>query len=143
MERKNEENSPQRLPDEPDEPDNEAVVPGDPQNDPKGSKSVSDERIDRMNAPCQRNSPGGHLGEPEASRGVEGVRDCRMVVDGAEHNGIRPSSRGNEHEVETNVPCREVEPGDHIGELEKSRSVEGDWDHQTFVEDVGYDQEQG
>ena len=30
-----------------------------------------------------------------------------------------------------------------MGKLERSRSIKGDWDRQTDVEDVGYDQEQG
>ena len=63
------------------------------------------------------------MGEPEASRGVEGVRDRGMVVDDAEHDGMCPSSRGNEREVETNAPCREVEPGDHIGEPKASKAI--------------------
>ena len=141
MERKDEEDSPRRLPDEPDEPDDEAVVPGDPQNDPEGPKSVSDERVDETNAPCRRNGPGGHLGEPEASRGVEGVRNCGKVVDGAEHNGIRPSSRGNEREVVPNPPCRDRRPRGHSGEQESSRVVEGDWRRRTDVEGVAYDWE--
>ena len=52
MEQKDKEDSPGRLPDVPDEPDDEVVVPGDPQNDPERPKSVSDERIGRTNAPC-------------------------------------------------------------------------------------------
>ena len=73
------------------------------------------------------------MGEPEASRGVEGVRDCETVVDGAGHDGIRPSSDGSERRVETNAPCREVEPGGHMGEQKASRDIESDWDRRSDV----------
>ena len=69
------------------------------------------------------------MGELERSRGVEGVWNCGKVVDGAKHNGIRPSSHGNERELETNMPCqevepcREVEPGDHIGKPKASKAI--------------------
>ena len=116
-------NSPSRPGEEPEEPDDEAVIPGDPQNNPEPPRSVSDERVNRTNAPCRRNGPGGHLGEPEASRGVEGVQDRGMVVDDAKHDGMCPSSHGNECEVETNTPCREVEPEHHIGEPKASRAI--------------------
>ena len=96
-------NSPSRPGEEPEEPDDEAVIPGDLQNDPEHPRSVSNKRVDRTNAPCRRNGPGGHLGEPEASRGVEGVWDRETVVDGAKHDGMCPSSRGNERKVEMNV----------------------------------------
>ena len=78
------------------------------------------------------------MGEPEASRGVEGVRDRETVVDGAKHDRPCPSSRGNDREVETNAPCPEVEPGDHIGEPKASRDVEGDWSRESDGDGVGY-----
>ena len=92
-------NSPSRPGEEPDKPGGETATPDGHQSDPERPRSVSDKRVDRTNAPCRRNGPSGHLGEPEASRGVEGVRDRKMVVDGAEHNGICPSSRRNECNV--------------------------------------------
>ena len=42
-----------------------------------------------------------------------------------------PSSHGNEHELETNMPCqevepcREVEPGDHIGKPKAIGATKG------------------
>ena len=72
------------------------------------------------------------------TRGVEGVRDRGTVVDGARHDGIRPSSDGSERRVETNTPCREVEPGDHIGDPKASRDVEGDWSRESDGDGVGY-----
>ena len=104
-------------------------------------RSVRNQRVDETNAPCQRNGPGGHLSEPEASRGVEGVQNCGKVVDGTKHDGMCPSGRGNERVVETNTSHRDKGPRGHMGELEKLRDVEGDWDRQTDVEDVRYDQE--
>ena len=134
-------NSPSSPGEEPDKPGGETAIPDGLQNDPERPRSVSNKRVDETNAPCQRNGPGGHLGEPEASRGVKGIWDRETVVDGAEHNGICPSSRRNKRVVETNVSCRDKGPRGHMGELEKSRSVGGDWDRQTDVEDIGYDQE--
>jgi hypothetical protein len=48
--------------------------------DQERPRSISNERVDETNAPRRRNSPGGRLGEPEASRGVEGVQDRGTVV---------------------------------------------------------------
>ena len=73
----------------------------------------------------------GHIDDQEALRDIEGIRDHGTVVDGTEHNGIPPSSNGSECEVETHIPCQEVEPGGHIGELKALRDVESDWDHQS------------
>ena len=120
--------SPSRPGEESDKPDGETVIPGNFQMSQQRPRSVSNERVDETNAPCQRNSLDGHLGEPEASRGVEGVRDCGTVVDGAGHDGIRPSSDGSECRVETNTLRRDKGPRGHMGELERLRGVEGDWD---------------
>ena len=85
---------------EPEEPDNEVVVPGNPQNDLECPRSVSDERIDRTNAPSLYKAPGGHIDDQEALRDIEGDLDCRTVVDGAEHDVVCPSSCGNERRIE-------------------------------------------
>ena len=37
-----------------------------------------------------------------------------------------------------NAPCREVKPGDHIGEPKASRDVEGDWSRESDGDGVGY-----
>ena len=78
------------------------------------------------------------MGEPEASRGVEGVRDHGTVVDGAEHDRTCPRADRSERIIETNAPCRRNRPGDHIGDREASRDVEGDWSRKIDVDGVGY-----
>ena len=67
-----------------------------------------------------------HLNEPLSVELKEGRRSD-------------PSSDGNEHRVETNVPCQEVKLGGHLSEPEVSRGVESDWRYQIDGEDVGYD----
>ena len=47
----------------------------------------------------------------------------------------------NKRVIETNASHRDKGPRGHMGKLEKSRDVKGDWDCQTDVKDVGYDQE--
>ena len=71
------------------------------------------------------------MGEPEALRGVEGVWDREPVVDGAEHNGVCLSSRGNEREVEMNAQDRRNRSGAHRDEQEVLNSVQGDWRRQS------------
>ena len=123
--------SPSRPGEEPEEPDDKAVVPGDPHSDTEchGGK---------MNALRRDKGPRGHMGELERSRGVEGIRDRGMVVNGAEHDGIHPSSCENEREVETNAPCRRNRPGGLMGEPKVLRDVEGDWSHKSDVDGVRY-----
>ena len=133
-----EQDSPKRAQSGRAEPSREAGMTDDSQSHQERPRSFRNQHVNETNAPCRRNGPGGHLGEPEASRGVEGVRHCGKVVDGAEHNGIRPSSRGNEHKLETNAPCRAVEPGDHIGDREASREVKGNWSRESDGDGVGY-----
>ena len=129
-----EQDSPKRAQSGRAEPSREAGMMDDSQSHQERPRSVSDERVDRTNAPYRRNGLGGHLGEPEASRGVEGVRDRGTVVNGAEHDGVCPRSDGNTRGVVPNPPCREVEPGHHIGEPKASRDVESDWDRWSDVE---------
>ena len=91
-----------------------------------------------MNAPSPDKAPGGHIDDQEALRDIEGDSDRGMVVDGAEHDGVCPRSNGNMHGVIPNPPCREVEPGDHIGDREASRDVKGNWSHEGDRDGVGY-----
>jgi hypothetical protein len=141
--RRSREDSPGKARGDPDRPDGETAVPGDFQRPQERPTSVSIERVDDANAPRRRHSPGSHLGEPEASRGVEGVRDRGTVVDSAEHDRIGLSSDGNEREVGTNAQCRRNRPKGHLSKLKASKGAQGDWGRQTDVEDVGYDQERG
>ena len=136
-ERKGRQDSPNRPGEGPEEPDNEAVVPGDPQND-SHPRSVSDERIDRMNAPSLDKAPGGHIDDQEALRDIEGDSDCGTVVDGAEHDGVCPSSCGNERRIETDARSRRTRPGGHMGKPKASRDVKGDWSHESDGDGVGY-----
>ena len=87
-------NSPSRPGEEPEEPDNKAVVPGDPQNDPEHPRSISDERVDRTNTPCRRNSPDGHLGELKVLRDVESDWDRRSDGEGDWISGRRCQKDG-------------------------------------------------
>ena len=61
-------NSPSSPGEEPEEPDDKAVVPGNPQNDPEGAKSISDEHVIKMNASCWDKGPRGHMGKLKRSR---------------------------------------------------------------------------
>ena len=136
--RRCQQNSPSRPGEEPEEPGGETVVQGDVHSHPEPHRGgTNDDGIETK--PSSRDTePRRHLGEPEASRGVEGVRDRGTVVDGAGHNGIRPSSDGSERRVETNAPCRRNRPGGHMGEPKASRDVEGDWSRKIDVDGVGY-----
>ena len=136
-ERKGRQDSPNRPGEGPEEPDNEAVVPGDPQND-SHPRSVSDERIDRMNAPSLDKAPGGHIDDQEALRDIEGDSDCGTVVDGAEHDGVCPSSCGNERRIETDARSRRTRPGGHMGKPKALRDVKGDWSHESDGDGIGY-----
>jgi hypothetical protein len=141
--RRSREVSPDKARGDPDRPDGETAVPGDFQRPQERPRSVSNERVDEANAPRRRNSPGSLLGEPEASRGVEGVRDRGTVVDSAEHDRIGLSSDGNERFVETSARSRRTRPGGHMGESKASRDVEGDGSRESDGDGVGYHGERG
>ena len=133
--------SPERAREEQSNPDDEAAAPGDIHSDPECHRGKTNEQIVETNALRRNKGPRGHMGELERSRGVEGVRDRGTAVDGAEHDGIRPSSDGSEREVKTNAQSRRNTPGGHMGEPKASRDVEGDWRRRTDVEGVAYDWE--
>jgi hypothetical protein len=141
--RRSREDSPDKARGDPDRPDGETAVPGDFQRPQERPTSFSNERVDETNAPRRRNSPGSCLGEPEASRGVEGVRERGTVVDSAEHDGISPRSVRNERELETNARTRRTRPGGHMGEPKASRDVEGDWSRESGVDGVEYNGRRG
>ena len=91
----------------------------------------SSKRRSRKYSPCR---PGGEPDEPGAETAVSGdIHDLQK----------RPRTVSNEHVDETDAPRRDKGRRGHMGELERPRSVKGDWDRQTDVEDVGYDQKQG
>ena len=66
-------NSPSSPGEEPKEPGSEMAISDGLQNDPEHPRSISNKHVDEMNTPCRRNGLGGHLGEPEALRDVEGI----------------------------------------------------------------------
>ena len=66
MERKDEEDSPGRLPDLPHDLHDETAVPNGTNEVQEGPKSVSNERVDATDAPGRDRAPGGHRGEQEA-----------------------------------------------------------------------------
>ena len=101
--RRTREISPDSAREEQSNPDDEAAAPGDVHSDPECHRGKTNERVVETNASRQDKGPRGHMGKLERSRGVEGVRDRGKVVDGAEHDGMCPRSRGNEREVETNA----------------------------------------
>ena len=78
------------------------------------------------------------MGELERSRGVEGIRDCGMVVDNAEHDQTCPRADRSERIIKTNTPCRRNRPGGHMGELKAPRDVEGDWSRESDGYGIGY-----
>ena len=88
LKRRTWQDSPSRPGEEPEEPDDEAVIPGDPHSDTECHRGKMNERIVKMNVLHRDKGPGGHMGELERSRGVEGIWNCGKVVDGAEHNGM-------------------------------------------------------
>jgi hypothetical protein len=141
--RKGRKYSPGRPGEEPDEPDDKGVVPDDLQNDPERPRSVSNERVDRTNAPSPDKAPGGHKDDQEALRDIEGDSDRGTVVDSAEHDGMCPSSRRNEREDKTNAPHRRNSPEGHLGEPEVSRGVEGVRDRESVVDSAEYDGRRG
>ena len=97
----------------------------------KPSKRVN-ERSERMEG---GNSLWGHPDE-QSDPDDEAAAPGDVHSDPECHRG-----KTNERVVETNASRRDKGPRGHMGELERSRSVEGDWDRQTDVEDVGYDQD--
>ena len=107
---KEEENSPSRPREEPDNQGSETAIPGGVHNVQEGPRMVRNERTDETDAPRRVRGPGGHRDLQEAPRVVEGGPDRTKVVDSAGHDGISPRSSENAHSDETNVPCRDTVP---------------------------------
>ena len=139
LEQGEQENSPERAPEDPDELGGETAALGDHQ-DHQGCPEDDGKRRDGdTNAPCQDTVPGDPRGQPEASGDVEGVRDRRKVVDDADYNGIGPRNDGDEHGVETDALRRDKGPGDPESEHEAMGDVERDRRRRNGVEGVGHD----
>ena len=102
---KEEANSPGRPGEEPDEPGGETAVPGDPITYQEGPIGGASKAGGETSASDQDTSSGGHKGEEESSRVVEGESDRESIVDHAGCDGIRPRSRKNERRAETDALC--------------------------------------
>ena len=141
--RKDEDNSPGRPREEPDEARGEAVASGGVQSHLERTRTMENERVVETNALRRDTRSGRHAVELEASRVAEGDWDSTNVAKGADHDGICPRSDGNERVVETNASCRGNCPGGHLSEPEASKGVEGDWKRQIDIPGVAYDRERG
>ena len=133
------ENSPRSAADNPDEPDGETDVPGGAQRVQERPRDDRNGRVVETNVLRRDTGPGDPRGEQEASRGVEGVRDRRKVVDDAEHDGICHGRDGSGGDVETNAPGRDRGPGGQSSEQEAMGDVERDWKRENAVGGAGYD----
>ena len=92
-----------------------------------------------MDAPCQDTAAGGPRGELEVSRDVEGIWDCRKVIDDAKHNGIGPRTDGNECGVKMDTLHQDGGPGGPEGKQDAMGGVKHDWKCKIDVKGVGYD----
>ena len=73
----------------------------------------------------------------EESEDIEGNSDHTNVVDHAGHDGIGPRSDGSKRIDETNAPCRDNQPGGHIGKRGGPGDAECDWEFQSDGNGVG------
>jgi hypothetical protein len=132
-------NLPDQARDEPDNPGGEAAVPDDIQSTKEGPRNVRNERADEMDAPDRDRSPGGHRGEQESLRGVEGVQGRGTVIERAGYDWIRTRSKDNECVVETNALRRDTRPGGHPGEQVGSADIQDNRERRDDGIGVGYD----
>ena len=125
------EDSPGEPGEEPEEPGGETAVQDDAhtyQGSPRGDTSDGGSGT---NVPSRDRPPGGHLGDQEESRGIEGVRDRDKVVDHAGYDGKHPRSKENERDGGTDARTRETRPLGHRGERVKLGGDEGDRERQS------------
>ena len=99
--------------------------------DGERTRSKDNERDGGTNAPSGDTGPGGHRGEEESSRGVEGESDRVKVVDRAGYDGNHPRCEENERGGDANPPSRDNRPGGHSGERDELGDVEGDRERQS------------
>ena len=136
---KEENNSPSRPREEPDDPGGETAVPGGVHDVQEHPRNVSNECADETDAPGRVTGPGGYLELQEESEDIEGDSDRTNVVDHAGYNRVCHRSDGNAHVDETNAPCRDNRPGGQLGKQGGLGDVEGDREHQSD----GYGDETG
>ena len=120
-------------------PGGETAVPGGIHNVQEGPRRVRNERADETDAPHRARGPGSHRDLQEESEVVEGDPDRTKVVDSAGHDGEHPRSNRSERGVETNAPCRDNQPGGHIGKRGESGEVGGERERQSDCDGVGCD----
>ena len=82
----------------------------------KFPRNVSNERVDRTDAPDRHRASGGHRGELKAMGSVEVDSDRGKVVKGAECDRIGRGSDRSDGDSDTNMPARDIEPGGPGGE---------------------------
>ena len=135
--------SPRPGPDKLDTPDGETAVPGGVQRVQGRPSNVSNDRVDRTDAPARHRAPGSHRGEQEAIGNVKGDSDRRKVVDYANYDGICLRTDGNERSVETDALRQDRGPGGLEDEQEAMGSVERDWKREMDVKGAGCDGNSG
>jgi hypothetical protein len=127
----NEENSPGRPGDEPDEPGGEAAVPGDIHSTQERPRCETSDVVDNTNTSRRGERPGGQLDLQGEPRGEEIVPDRDKDVEHAEYDGNRPRSEENARGVETSAPCRDTGPPGHMGERIESGGDGGSRERQS------------
>ena len=136
---KEEENSPSRPREEPDDPGGETAVPGSVHDVQEHPRNVRNECTDETDAPGRVTGPGGYLELQEESEDIEGDSDRANIVDHAGYDRVCHRSDGNARVDETNAPCRDNRPGGHIGERGGPGDVECDRECQSAGDGVERD----
>ena len=102
---------------------------------------VRNECADETNSPSRDTGLGGQLDHQEDSGHVEGVRERRNVVEGAEYDWIGRVHDGNECGVETNALRPDTGTGGHLSLEVDPRGVEVDSGGQKVVDNGEHDGE--
>ena len=137
------EDSLSRPPDEPNAPDDEAVIPGDLQSTQGCPKGIWSECIEETNALCPHTGPGGYASELETRRGDEVDRAHQKVIEGAEYDGVCTINDWNARVIKTNAEHQVTGPGGHMGKWSELGSVGSDRECRNDGEHDGYDAERG
>jgi hypothetical protein len=104
-----EENSPSRAPDDPDEPGGEtAATPGDLHSTQEGPRAGTSDDVDGTDASCRDRTPGGHLDLENKSGDVEGDSDRDKVVNSGGHDGSKRTRKVEIEGQEARRPLRRV-----------------------------------
>ena len=139
LEHSEKENSPRGAPDPPDKPGSELAAPGDRHRYREHPRSHANNGVEETNALRRDREPGGWMNDWAKSDGVEGNPDRGKIVEGAEYDGIGPSSHKNERVDETNAPCPDRAPGGRLAEGAKLGDVEVNPNHENVIDSTRYD----